>query len=399
MGRYLNLRPLVVRHIHEPGRAATSLEAFFDLVFVVGAGSASDAFHEELVEAVPSSIAKFLVVSFAVWWTWVNFTGFASTFDNDDWLFRFLALTQMAGMLITNAGINSAFKNDYRILVLGYVIMRAAMISQWLRPCFGKGQAACAARVYALGIALVQVGWILWAYVPKNEPPYIIPVLIVAELSVPIFAEWLGQTAWHPHHVSERFGLYTIIQLGECISGAENAIKAAVDDRPLRTRLIGVFMCAFVINAALWWIYFYSAHHERLTSFRNTFIYAYLHYFIFTAAGAFSADVDASIDSIQGQSALSPWLTSFTVTVPVAVFILGTLCAVIYHQSDWYVRAAIIVASCIIQLDACINLYTNMPMILTTVVVTIVVCILVWRQDPRPPSARSNSVQFSVISN
>ena len=39
-----------------------------------------------------------------------------------------------------------------------------------------------------------------------------------AELAVPVLAERAGpMTSWHPEHIAERYGLFTLIVLGEAI--------------------------------------------------------------------------------------------------------------------------------------------------------------------------------------
>src|SRR4051794_37266965 len=55
-------------------------------------------------------------------------------------------------------------------------------------------------------------------------------LLVVAELAVPVWAERGLMTTWHPHHIAERYGLFTIIVLGECVLGATVAARAAVTE-------------------------------------------------------------------------------------------------------------------------------------------------------------------------
>ena len=79
-------------------RAASSLELFFDLVFVIAVSIAAATLHEHLVESgegVIRALVSYLCVFFAVWWTWMNFTWFATSFDSDDWLYRVLTFVQM----------------------------------------------------------------------------------------------------------------------------------------------------------------------------------------------------------------------------------------------------------------------------------------------------------------
>ena len=74
------------------------------------------------------------MVFFAIWWGWLNFTWFASAYDTDDWLYRVVTLVQMGGALAVAAGVPRRFDDgDYPVVVIGYVIMRLAMVFQWLR--------------------------------------------------------------------------------------------------------------------------------------------------------------------------------------------------------------------------------------------------------------------------
>ena len=42
-------------------------------------------------------------------------------------------------------------------------------------------------------------------------------MLVVAELAVPIWGERAAGTTWHPGHIAERYGLFTLIVLGESV--------------------------------------------------------------------------------------------------------------------------------------------------------------------------------------
>lgn len=285
----------------------------------------------------------------------------------------------MAGMLVANAGIPPIFSehSDFFVLALGYVIMRAALVLQWLRATLCRGSARNAAWVYIIGVVSIQACWMGLPFYPQHVQAPLFPVFVAVELAIPAIAEQVGRTPWHPHHVTERFNLFTIIQLGECISGAANAITGAVEHEEYRAPLIGLYVCAFIVNSALWWIYFWAPHHEHISSYRRAFTYAYLHFFIFTAASAFSAGVDAMVSEIMHESHLKQWQSSLALTVPVAVFILGTLWTVMLHYTDPIVRAVMVAGALIMQLDALVK----EPMIITTVVVVVMVGVLVWRKS------------------
>src|ERR687891_2730921 len=98
-------RPLRARDPEAEHRSATPLELFFDLVFVVAVAFAADQLHEGLLHGeVSTTIFRYLIAFFGLWWAWVNFTWFASAYDSDDVLYRLFVFATMTGALILAAG-------------------------------------------------------------------------------------------------------------------------------------------------------------------------------------------------------------------------------------------------------------------------------------------------------
>ncbi|MBL8258891.1 MAG: low temperature requirement protein A, partial [Candidatus Competibacteraceae bacterium] len=70
------------RDIHEHHRAATTLELFFDLVFVVAIAAAARELHHALAaQHIAQGLLGFALAFFAIWWAWMNYTWFASAYD------------------------------------------------------------------------------------------------------------------------------------------------------------------------------------------------------------------------------------------------------------------------------------------------------------------------------
>ena len=203
------LYPMRPRDPNEPGRTASSLELFFDLVFVVAVSIAAAELHHAFTEAhIVDGLIAYSVVFFGIWWAWMNFTWFATSFATDDWLYRILTIVQMGGVLVLAAGIEPVFADrDFTVLVLSYVVMRAAMVAQWLRASRSAGQSRRATQIYAGGIATVQVLWLLQLFLTGTVSSVALLILIAAEIAIPIVAERQGTTPWHPHHITERYGL------------------------------------------------------------------------------------------------------------------------------------------------------------------------------------------------
>src|ERR1700755_3222601 len=94
----------------EPHRVSTPLELLCDLCFVVAVGQAAAPLHHDIGDNhVAYGLRGYLLVFFAIWWAWVNFSWFASAYDTDDVVYRVTTLVQVAGALVLAAGIGPAF--------------------------------------------------------------------------------------------------------------------------------------------------------------------------------------------------------------------------------------------------------------------------------------------------
>ena len=164
------LRPMQPRDPDEGHRASTPLELFFDLVFVVAVAQAANSLHHALIEggSVGAPVGKYILVFFGIWWAWMNFSWFASAYDTEDIAYRLTVFVQMTGALIYAAGIPRAFDElDFSVAVIGYVVMRLAQVSHWLRASAGAEPAGRhAPRRYAIGIIVCQLGWIALLVLP-----------------------------------------------------------------------------------------------------------------------------------------------------------------------------------------------------------------------------------------
>lgn len=320
------LRRMSPRDRQQHHRVSSPLELLFDLVFVVAVSQASQNLHHLLSEGHGwPSVLAYLMVFFAVWWAWMNFTWFGSAFDTDDWAYRLMTIVQMGGVLVLAAGVHDAMvSNDYLVVTWGYVVMRLAMVGQWLRAGLSDPGSRRTAFTFAIGIGIVQVLWVARIYLLDTTWQFAtFFVLMVCEMIVPFIAERRGRTSWHPHHIAERYGLFTLILLGESILASATAIFEALGKGEHVPDLTVLAAAGLVIAAGMWWVYFSRDQGALLGSTRRGFTFGYLHYLIFAAAGAVSAGIEVDIDLTLGHTELSATVAAFTLTVPVAVFVLA----------------------------------------------------------------------------
>ncbi|MFI6371246.1 low temperature requirement protein A [Streptomyces sp. NPDC050546] len=319
------LRRLRARGRDEAHRTASPLELFFDLCFVVAVAQAGIQLVHSVAEGhAGEGILDYAMVFFAVWWAWMNFSWFASAYDNDDVLYRVVTLVQIAGVLVLAAGVSQAFEeHDYFVVWLGYVIMRLALATQWLRAArAAEGPERTTALRYAGGVLLCQVGWLGLLLLPEDARPWWFLVMALLEMCVPLFAERGHPTAWHPRHIAERYGLFTIIVLGETIAAATIAVKSGVDENDALGELLPIASGGLLIIFAAWWIYFVVPIHGHLRSNRQAFLWGYGHYVVFASAAAVGAGLEVAVEQTVGKAHISTLAASAAVTLPTALYLL-----------------------------------------------------------------------------
>jgi low temperature requirement protein LtrA len=89
------------------------------------------------------------------------------------------------------AGVSRAFEDhEFLAVWLGYVIMRLALIVQWLRVARStEGAERTMALRYVFGVLLCQVGWLGLLVLPEGGRAWVFLVMAVLEMCVPPFAE------------------------------------------------------------------------------------------------------------------------------------------------------------------------------------------------------------------
>jgi low temperature requirement protein LtrA len=312
----------------EPHRSATSLELFFDLCFVIAVAQASTSLHGALTEGdYGSGVLRFGLVFFTIWWAWMNFTWFSSAYDPDDVTYRLTVLVQITGSLILAAGVRRAFEDgDLHVITLGYVVLRTALAALWLRAALSDPARRKTTLRFAAGVTVCQLGWVGLLFVPVPVRLPGIVVMIVAEVSVPVWAQSAGMTPWHPHHIAERYELFTLIVLGESVAAATVAVRSAFDRHHGTGSLYALAAGGLLMAYAMWWLYFARPAHTLLATthqaHRRRFPWAYGHYLIFASATAEGAGLAAYADHVTRHTGASPTAAGLAVTVPAAVFLI-----------------------------------------------------------------------------
>lgn len=331
-----------------PHRTATPLELLFDLSFVVAFGLAGDQLaHLVAAGHVAPAIGGFVFAMFAICWAWINFSWFASAYDTDDWFYRLTTMVQMIGVVILALGLPTMFHSleegahlGNGVMVAGYVVMRAAMVAQWLRAARQDPERRRTALTFVAFITIAQVGWVVLAVLDLSIAAFftISPVLFLIELVGPIVAERkTSGTPWHAHHIAERYGLLTIIALGEGVFGTIASVSALIEKQGWSSEAAVVIVAGIGLTFGLWWNYFLLPSGEILSRHRNrSFVWGYGHIPIYAAIAATGAGLHVAAYVIEGGAQIGTLGAVVAVAVPVLVFavVLFLLYSYLVQEGD-----------------------------------------------------------------
>ena len=330
-GRQHRLRRMVGRDPSESHRGATPLELFFDLTLVVAFAQAGNETAGLIAEGrFASAILAFAFVMFAVCWAWINFSWFASAFDTDDWFYRVTTMVQMVGVLVLALGIPDVFDSidrgepvDNTVVVAGYIVMRIAMLAQWIRVARQDPSHRRVALGYVITISVSQLGWTGALFFDLRVGAFL-PLalaLVGIELIGPILAERRdGGTPWHPHHIAERYGLLVIITLGEGILGTIVAVAALVDKVGWSAEAVLVAIAGTGLTFGLWWNYFITPSADVLERHRSrSWGWGYGHIPLFASIAAIGAGVHVAAYVVEGEATIGVVGAVLATAIPVAV--------------------------------------------------------------------------------
>lgn len=336
-------------------RSATPLELLFDLAFVAAFGVAGSEMAHYLYEGhVASALGAFAFVIFAIVWAWINFTWFASAFDTDDWFYRVVTMVQMIGVVILALGIPAIFESidageavfgGANTLVAGYVVMRLAMVAQWLRvakqaPIYRK-----TAMGYVATLVLAQVGWIVLVAANVSIPAMALGAVVLygIELTGPVLAELRFEpTPWHPHHIAERYGLLTIIALGEGVLGTIAALQPIIA-QGWTTDAIVLVSAGITLTFTMWWAYFTIPFGDALEAYGSSnfrgFFFGYGHILIYASLAAVGAGLHVLGYLVEAYAAgeephISEAQAIQSIVIPVGIYfaMLVTMYAVVMRR-------------------------------------------------------------------
>lgn len=247
-------RPPALRtDAHASGASAVSwTELFYDLVFVVAIANLGRRFTADPIMA---HAVEFVGLFAMLWWAWASVTFLVDRYESDDPLARLLAVGQMLGV----AGFAAAVAHPASLatiataVAISYTSTRLILLAMYLRVWRHIAASRALVGGYLRGFGVDTALWIASIFMPSPARYAVWALAMVISVATP----WLMRkvqvhSPLSASHLPERFGLFTILVLGESVAAVVAGLRA--EGTQLETFIDAT--AGFVIATGLWWIYF-----------------------------------------------------------------------------------------------------------------------------------------------
>jgi low temperature requirement protein LtrA len=246
--------PLRVRSTGETGRKVTWLELFFDLIFVAAVSQVAAPLRNDFTLA---GLVRFTPLFVLIWWAWTGHTVFSTRFDSDDGIQRGLTLLQIFAVAAMAANAKDALASRSSAgFAAAYAVVRIVLVAQ-----YGRARQVREARplttTYVVGHGSAALLWLISALVAPPVRFWLWAVAFAIDLGTP----WLAvrhsvRIPPDAAHLPERFGLFTLILLGESVVAVMQGMESQDDWTPVAA--VSAF-AAMAVCFAVWWWYFDAA--------------------------------------------------------------------------------------------------------------------------------------------
>jgi len=278
-------------------RQATWAELFFDLIFVVAVAQLAT----RLVENVSwSGVSGFAFVYFPIWMSWIIATFYSNRFDTDDLGQRLITFAQM----LTVAGMAASVSDGTAIqFAISIAVFRVLVAISYTRVRSSLPTARALANRMIMVMVISASIWVASVFLEGNLRLAMWAAATVLEIvfsMVRSSRELEAAVPLHMDHLLERFGLFTIIVLGETVLavviGVAHAhwVASAVVFAPI----------GLTLSFSLWWIYFEvvtGSPLEQLGGFRPI-VWVLAHAPLVMAITALGVGIEVAVFTESGQS-------------------------------------------------------------------------------------------------
>lgn len=229
------------------------LELLFDLIFVA---ALSQIALNLTGNYSAITFLESLPLFFAIWWGWAGHTFYLDRFGTDDILNRVLTMLQIIVVASLTINVKNALTTTGAEFAISYAILRLILVGEYLWVGRQLPGAKPLTNRYSTGFAIAAFIWLFSALIPDPWRFGFWGLALLVDFLTPVTAGEIHiNFPPHPTHLPERFGLFTIIVIGEAIISLVLAISNVGLD--IYTGFIGLM--GLLISFSIWWGYFEEA--------------------------------------------------------------------------------------------------------------------------------------------
>ena len=282
-------------------RRASWLELFFDLIFVAAVTQVGVPLGEDYTL---HGLVRYALMFLLIWWAWLGHTMYSTRFDADDVVQRLLTLLQIFAAAAMAANAKSAFDSrDSAGFGAAYAVLRAVLVVQYLRARRLK-ETRRLTTLYSVGFGAASLLWGIAAILPVPTRFWLWGAALLIDMGTPWLAvRYTDKCPPDAEHLPERFGLFTIILLGESVAAVMHGMESQEMWSP--SAAISAFT-GLSLAFGYWWWYFDGAHgaaKRHVTSDRKTLLFqvwSYAHLPLYLCVAVVGVGVEHVIALPQG---------------------------------------------------------------------------------------------------
>lgn len=258
---------------HKEERKVTWLELFYDLVYVATLIQLGNMLSDDVSV---TGFLQFVALFIPIWWSWTGLTFYTNRFVVDDVVHRTIVFAQIIGVATLGISIAGAFGDLANQFTLSYVFIRLILILLYVRAGRHVPEAKQLCDISIRGFSIAAAIWLLSLFVPAPLKYVFWAVGMLVDIYTPLSRGYRAtqhQLPPDPPHMSERYGIFTIIVLGESFVKVLDEVSGQQID--VWGYVFSVFGIAVV--SGLWWIYFDDIVEQAIKGIRGTYIWVYSH--------------------------------------------------------------------------------------------------------------------------
>lgn len=270
------------------------LELFFDLVLVILVAALAHTLDHH-VDA--KGVTSYLILGVPVFMVWLGHTIYNQRFETNDVSYRLFTFIQMLFIGAMALFMPHAMDTDGPAFALAYAAARGFLILLWVRAGAYVPAARPLTNFYTLGFGISVLLFVISAFVSAEYRIALWVIALFFDIATPLaslrFQHNLPRL--DRHKLAERYGLLTIIVLGESLMVTVNNVgkRETIDGQALF--MAGASMW---ITFMIWWLYFDSVARRVPRPIIWTMgIYTYAHFGLILSAMALPAGVFSALSA------------------------------------------------------------------------------------------------------